>query len=184
MVSHWILHFVQNDNPIMKPRPGRRRPEHACDGNGRRACSPPVSASMTLPPSDQRHRAMQRGTIGLVGAVVGFLGVAKLIAVLHLGDPWIVGILRVALAAADAALIYSVWQLGLARDRRWDLRGWVALGAMLVAWPVLLMFVTWTVIARGRADHGPARPSLRRLSGAGQRRRHAARPATATGLIV
>jgi hypothetical protein len=102
---------------------------------------------MTLPPSDQRHRAMQRGTIGLVGAVVGFLGVAKLTAVLPLGDFWTVGILRVALVAADAALIFSVWQFGLARDRRWDLRGWVALGAMLVAWPVLLAFVTWTVIA-------------------------------------
>jgi hypothetical protein len=90
---------------------------------------------------------MQRGTIGLVGAVVGFLGVAKLTAVLALGDHWIAGLLRVALVAVDVALVYAVWQLGLARDRRWDLRGWVALGAMLVAWPVLLMFVTWTVIA-------------------------------------
>jgi hypothetical protein len=58
-----------------------------------------------------------------------------------------VGILRAALVVGDAALIYAVWQLGRARDRRWDLRGWVALGALLVAWPALLMFVTWTVIA-------------------------------------
>jgi hypothetical protein len=90
---------------------------------------------------------MRRGTIGLFGAVAGFVGVAKLTAVLRLGDHWTVGILRVALVAADVALVYSVWQLGLARGRRWDLRGWVAMGAMIVAWPVLLAFVGWTVIA-------------------------------------
>jgi hypothetical protein len=106
-----------------------------------------VSENTTLPPPDPRLRALRRGIIGLFGAVAGFVGVANLTAVLHLGDHWTVGVLRLALGAADAALIYSVWQLGLARARRWDLRGWVALGAMLVAWPVLLMFVGWTVIA-------------------------------------
>ena len=106
-----------------------------------------MSESPILPSPDQRHIALRRGTFGLLGAVVGFLGAANLTAVLHLGDHWTVGVLRAALVAADAALIYSVWQLGLARARRWDLRGWVALGAMLVAWPVLLMFVGWTVIA-------------------------------------
>jgi hypothetical protein len=106
-----------------------------------------VSESLTPPPLDPRHRALRRGTFGLLGAVVGFLGVAKLTAMLPLGDHWTVGLLRAALVAADVALVYAVWQLGLARARRWDLRGWVALGAMLVAWPLLLMFVTWTVIA-------------------------------------
>jgi len=51
------------------------------------------------------------------------------------------------LLAADVALVYAVWQLGVARDRRWDWRGLSAVVVMLVAWPTLLLFVTWTVMA-------------------------------------
>jgi hypothetical protein len=121
-------------------------PERACDGVRRRACSRAVSASFTAPPLEQRHRALLRGIFALVGAVVGFIGLGLAVGALHSGGRWAVGCFWAALVVEDAAAVYAVWQLGLARSRRWDLRGCVALLVEFVAWPVLLMFVGWTAM--------------------------------------
>ncbi len=106
-----------------------------------------MSSRPTPLPVDQRDRALRRGLVGLAGAVLLLLGVGRLATWLQLDDRWAVNLIRLALAGADAALVYSVWQLGRARNRQRDWRGWVALVLMLVVWPLLLLFVTWTAIA-------------------------------------
>ena len=107
----------------------------------------PVSSSPTPLSVDQRGRALRRGLAGLAGELLLLLGVGRLTAVLQLDDRWAVNLIRFALLGADAALVFSVWHLGLARNRQRDWRGWGALVLMLIAWPLLLMFVAWTAIA-------------------------------------
>jgi len=106
-----------------------------------------VSSSSTPLPVEKRDRALRRGIVGLAGALLLLLGVGRLTAVLQLDDRWAINLIRLALLGADAALVFAVWQLGLARNRQRDLRGWAALALMLGAWPLLLLFVTWTAIA-------------------------------------
>ena len=105
-------------------------------------------ASSSTPRSDgDRRRALFRGFAGLAGAILLILGVGRLTVLLQCGDRLATWLLRLALLGADVALVYAVWQLGAARDRRWDWRGLSALVVMVAAWPTLLMFVTWTAMA-------------------------------------
>ena len=106
-----------------------------------------VASSLTPQPDGVRRRGLMRGTVSMAGAVLLIFAAGWLIGILRLGDQAAMWLLRLALLGADVALIYSVWQLGRARDRRWDWRGLAALVVMLVAWPTLLMFVGWTAMA-------------------------------------
>jgi len=106
-----------------------------------------VSSSQIPLSAAQRSRALLRGTAALAGAVALLVGVGWLAAALRLDDRWTIQLLRIALLGADAALVGAAWQLGRARDRRLDARGWVALALALVAWPLLVLFVVWTAIA-------------------------------------
>ena len=106
-----------------------------------------VASSLTPQPDGVRRRALVRGCFSLAGAVLLLFAAGWSIGILRLEDRMAMWLLRLGLLAADVALVYSVWQLGVARDRRWDWRGLSALVVMLVAWPTLLMFVTWTAMA-------------------------------------
>lgn len=106
-----------------------------------------MASSLNPQPDDVRRRGLMRGTVSMAGAVLLIFAVGWLIGILRLGDRAAMWLLRLGLLAADVALVYAVRQLGVARDRRWDWRGLSALVVMLVAWPTLLLFVTWTAMA-------------------------------------
>jgi len=106
-----------------------------------------VASSFTPQTDGARRRGLMRGTISLAGAVLMIFAAGGLIGIFRLGDRAAMWVLRLGLLAADVALVYAIWQLGVARDRRWDWRGLSALVVMLVAWPTLLLFVTWTAMA-------------------------------------
>ncbi len=91
-------------------------------------------------PLEARQRALRQGALGVVGTMVGMIGALWL---LHaLGNTSRAPMLLV-FSLCLAGEVYGVWQLGLARDGRWDGRGILALGLMFLGYPLLFFYAGW-----------------------------------------
>lgn len=91
-----------------------------------------------------RQKALQQGVAGVFGAVAMIVAIGWIIKYLDspkLGWPKLALFATLALLGFALALL-GVWRLSVARNSRWDWRGMVALGLMILpGYPILFMFV-------------------------------------------
>jgi predicted tellurium resistance membrane protein TerC len=98
---------------------------------------------MAMLEPEQRKRALWQGVLSAFAAPAWFIATAR--SITHFPNPaeWLqrVAILILFLIGLVVA-IFSIWRLSVARDRRWDARGTIALCLMLVpGLPTLFLFL-------------------------------------------
>ena len=104
----------------------------------------PTPEDAESPVPGKRTRALWQGAAGVLGSMVIFFVGAFALSRLGAGsEKWI----AVVFFGALAAVILGVWKLGVARDHRWDGRGLLALALMVLGYPLLLLFATWSAMA-------------------------------------
>ena len=95
-----------------------------------------------------RNQALWHGVLGIFGPIVGLLGASPFVRWLQLDSMGVTMgvVVWLSLVGALAAVVFGVWKLGVARDRRWDARGIIALGLMaFFGYPQLIFLVWWVV---------------------------------------
>lgn len=99
--------------------------------------------------SQPRRRALWQGVLGVVFAPVWLIALGRSLAYFSHPREGLQRVLVIALLVVGLALaVGSIWRLSVARDRRWDLPGMVALALILIpGLPTLLLFIYLVVSA-------------------------------------
>jgi hypothetical protein len=93
--------------------------------------------------SERRTQAFWQGVLGVFAAPVWLIVLGRLIGYFSHPREGLQRIVILILLLIGLALaVVGVWRLSVARDRRWDVRGLVALGLMLIpGLPGLFLFL-------------------------------------------
>jgi uncharacterized membrane protein YhaH (DUF805 family) len=104
--------------------------------------------ALTMLEPEQRKRALWLGVLGVFGATVWLFAVGKLLGLLSHPRERVQFVLVMILLLVGLALaIVGVWQLTVARDRRWDRQGLLALLFILIPGiPILGMLLFLVVV--------------------------------------
>ena len=96
-----------------------------------------------------RHRALMQGTAGVVGAVAMLVLTGWLTK--HLDSPKLswpkLALFGTLMVVGFIMALLGVWRLSVARNSRWDWRGVVALGLMILpGYPILFLYVGFALM--------------------------------------